>query len=169
MHDPATTGTRWIGKTLARCVALLLTSLVIGLVFNDAHPAGVKWSENSTEDNGSGASSVTWEEAELLVEAGEALLVDSRPRVAYDAGHIPGAVSLPVKKIGEEIPGFIQKHTLDTLLIVYCADPDCDTSKNAAKKLTEYGYENVLYIPGGYAEWQVAQASRDRQTPEDKQ
>lgn len=182
MQDPAAARARRTSKILARCVALLLASLCIGMVFNRAHPNGVKWHRPDGADNGSepdpvnppenggpAVPAITWEEAESIVEAGEAVLVDSRTSVAYQAGRIPGAVSLSVKKIDDEISGFIKRYSLDTILIVYCADPTCGTSKRAAKALIEYGYENVFYMAGGYAEWQIAQASRLKQTPEDEQ
>ena len=184
MQDPAAARARRTSKILARCVALLLASLCIGMVFNRAHPNGVRWRrpggadngskpdpDNPPENDGPSVSAITWEEAEPIVEAGEAVLVDSRSRAAYQAGCIPGAVSLPVKKIDDEIPGFIQKYRLDTILIVYCADPTCGTSKTAAQILIEHGYDsqNVFYMAGGYAEWQIAQASRPSQTPEDEQ
>ena len=176
MQDPAAARARRTSKILARCVALLLASLCIGMVFNRAHPNGVKWRPPGEADNGSepdpdkpAALAITWEEAESIVEAGEAVLVDSRTRVAYQAGCIPGAVSLSVKKIDDAIPDFIEKYRLDTILIVYCADPTCGTSKRAAQILIEYGYEDVFYMTGGYAEWQIAQASRENETPEDEQ
>jgi rhodanese-related sulfurtransferase len=182
MQDPAAARARRTSTILARCVALLLASLCIGMVFNHAHPNGVKWRQPGKSDNESkpdpgdppendalAVSAITWEEAEPIVEAGEAVLVDSRSRAAYQAGCIPGAVSLPVKKIDDAIADFIQKYGLDTILIVYCADPACGTSKTAAQALIEYGYENVFYMAGGYAEWQIAQASRPSQRPEDEQ
>jgi len=120
----------------------------------------------SRHSQGDGAPpAVTWEEAALFLTSGDALLVDSRPRAAYRAGCIPGAVSLPAGGVQEEIPEFIKKYRLDTILIIYCDDSKCGSSTRAAKVLMSYGYEHVLDMPGGYAEWRQCMAER-REPPE---
>lgn len=48
--------------------------------------------------------------------AGEALIVDVRTREAFDAVHIPGAISLPLEEVGRragELPR-------DKLIATYC-------------------------------------------------
>lgn len=97
----------------------------------------------------------TWENAGQLIERGEAILVDSRPRLTYEAGHVLGAVNLPLNQVVSEIEKFSSAHPPpDTRLIVYCSNKDCPTSSNLAALLTQkYGYRDVKYVPGGYLEW----------------
>ena len=111
-------------------------------------------------------TAVTWEEAKLLVDNSAAVLVDVRLRTVYEAGTIPGAVSLPLKDMKEEMPGFLGKYDTNTVIIVFCSDPGCATSETAAKTLmNDYGYENVLDMPGGYDEWRKAQAASQSRDP----
>lgn len=115
---------------------------------------------------GKAPTAVTWEEAKLLVDNSAAVLVDVRLRTVYEAGTIPGAVSLPLKDMKEEMPGFLGKYDTNTVIIVFCSDPGCATSETAAKTLmNDYGYENVLDMPGGYDEWRKAQAASQSRDP----
>ncbi len=100
----------------------------------------------------------TWAEVKPLVESGQAVLVDARPRTAFDAGHIPGAVCLPVKELDAEIQGFIAKYPPTTPLAIYCANSSCGTSSQLATSLTaKYNYKVVRFMPGGYQEWRKAE------------
>ena len=112
---------------------------------------------------------VTWPEVKKMIATGEAVLVDARPLVAFQAGSIPGAVSLPSNRIKDEIPEFIKKYATDKWLIVYCSDQGCASSEQvAATLLRDYGYQHVFHMPGGYAEWRIAETSQPKPKPEDK-
>lgn len=52
-----------------------------------------------------------------LVEAGEAVLVDVRPRASYAVLHAEGAISLPL----DEVADCLAQLPADRLLIFYCA------------------------------------------------
>lgn len=97
----------------------------------------------------------TWENVKQLVERGEVVLVDSRPRLTYEAGHVPGAVNLPLDQILSEIENFASAHPpADARLIIYCSNEKCPTSSSLAAVLTQkYGYRDVKYVSGGYLEW----------------
>ena len=101
------------------------------------------------------ASQTTWEKVRPLVERGEVVLVDSRSRLSYEAGHIPGAVNLPEKEVESVIGEFLATHLPpDARLVIYCANVKCASSAKLAARLTnKYGYDQVQYVPGGYLEW----------------
>lgn len=87
------------------------------------------------------------------------VLVDARPRTAFDAGHIPGAVSLPFKELQAGIISFMATHPPNTPMAIYCANTSCGTSSQMATALTQtYQYQDVRYLPGGYQEWRSAEA-----------
>ena len=44
-----------------------------------------------------------WPEVKAKLARGEIVLVDARDTLAYEAGHIPGAISLPLKMVNEKI------------------------------------------------------------------
>lgn len=101
----------------------------------------------------------TWAEVKPLVDSGRIVLVDARPRTAFAAGHIPGAVCLPFTSLQAEIKAFMAAHPPSTPLAIYCANANCGTSSQMAAVLTRtYQYKDVRYLPGGYQEWRNAEA-----------
>ena len=115
------------------------------------------------------ASATTWAQTKPLAEAGKAILIDARPKAAYDAGHIPGAISLPEHSPVEEFAALQKKYPADAHLVVYCSSTSCSISKRVADKITqEYGFTNVSFMTGGYQEWQQAELAQ-KQTPTNDQ
>ena len=102
-------------------------------------------------------SATTWAKTEPLALAGACVLVDARSSAAYDAGHIPGAISLPQTSTDDEVKGFVAKHATNTHLVVYCSSTSCSLSyKLAARLVNDFKFQNVEYMTGGYMEWQRA-------------
>lgn len=101
-----------------------------------------------------------------MLESGKIVLVDARPRSAYDLGHIPGAVLLPSNAPLAELKAFADKYPKDTALVVYCNSTTCRSSQHLARQLlTLGGFRNVSEMPGGFAEYTMAQASGPKNKP----
>ena len=84
------------------------------------------------------------------MRAGESdfVLLDARSRAAYDAGHLPGAVSLHHSEITAEsvaaLPG--------GPVVAYCWGPSCNGACKAALRLAERG-RPVREMLGGFEYW----------------
>jgi rhodanese-related sulfurtransferase len=81
------------------------------------------------------------------------VLINTLPREAHEARHIPGSVNVPVDDI-EHIEAIVPNK--DDRIVVYCANADCTASPKAAQKLEEMGYTNVTDFEDGYAGWRQA-------------
>jgi rhodanese-related sulfurtransferase/DNA-binding transcriptional ArsR family regulator len=71
-----------------------------------------------------------------MLREGGVTVLDVRPRPEYDAGHIPGALSIPAAELErrlEEVPR-------DAEVIAYCRGPYCVFSVEAVATLREHGY-----------------------------
>jgi len=102
-------------------------------------------------------SSLTWPAVKTLLAAGKIILVDARFKVNYDLGHIPGAVLLPATSPAEELQAFAAKYPKEMALVTYCGSDTCHMSHQLAEALIKiYGFTNVSNMPGGYAEYVVA-------------
>ena len=44
----------------------------------------------------------------------------------------------------------------DTEVVVYCANPDCESSVEVAERLVELGYTRVSHYAGGKQDWREA-------------
>jgi rhodanese-related sulfurtransferase/predicted transcriptional regulator len=90
---------------------------------------------------------------ELLrrVGTGEAIVVDVRPAMEYSAGHIPGALSIPLDELIErldELPPEIE-------VVAYCRGVYCAFSHDAVRLLNSVG-RRAVRLADGILEWQVA-------------
>jgi rhodanese-related sulfurtransferase len=79
------------------------------------------------------------------------VLVDALPPIAYAASHLPGAVNIPPQSVDGSAERLIPHR--DTELVVYCANPSCESSVEVAERLVELGYRNVRHYAGGKEEW----------------
>lgn len=94
--------------------------------------------------------------AELMETQTGYIILDVRRQDEFDAGHIPNAVCIPNESIGtEEIPTLPDK---DQLIMVYCRSGR--RSKEAAQKLADLGYTNVVEF-GGIIDWNGETVTED--------
>lgn len=101
-------------------------------------------------------ASMAWAEVKPLLAKGEIVLVDARDTLAYEEGHIPGAVSLPMDSISEKIVGFMASVPKNKPIVIYCASIRCRLAHEEALLLgRQFGYAEVCEMPCGYAEWMV--------------
>ncbi|MBC6489765.1 ArsR/SmtB family transcription factor [Flavihumibacter stibioxidans] len=80
------------------------------------------------------------------------LLLDVRPEDEYQAGHIEGAVSIPVSQLKKRIGELPKGKTI----IAYCRGPLCVMSVEAVKILQAKKYPAVQ-LEDGYMEWKLKQ------------
>jgi rhodanese-related sulfurtransferase/biotin operon repressor len=82
---------------------------------------------------------------------GDVVLIDVRPELEYRAGHISGALSVPVEKLATVL------RTLphDKEIVAYCRGPFCLFSHEAVLKLKKKGFE-ARRLNGGLPDWRFA-------------
>lgn len=94
--------------------------------------------------------------AEELVRGlrqGALTLVDVRPRAEFEAGHLPGAFSLPL----DELEDRFEDLPLDRPVVAYCRGPFCGFAAEAVERLRAHGYDahraevSVHFWPGTVA------------------
>ena len=103
------------------------------------------------EDNKS-LNAVSIDELENMIENKNVLLLDVRPSVEFEFGHITGAVSVPMNELMEQLKSISK----DKEIIAYCRGPFCVLADEAVKLLSEQGY-NVRRLDEGYPEWKMKQ------------
>lgn len=81
----------------------------------------------------------------------EVVLLDVRPRVEYEAGHLPQAISLP----HEELEKRLDELPADKPIVAYCRGPYCVFADDALALLAEKGYA-VRRLEEGVSEWRQA-------------
>jgi rhodanese-related sulfurtransferase/DNA-binding transcriptional ArsR family regulator len=94
---------------------------------------------------------VTIDQLRERLLAGDAILVDVRPAIEYDAGHLPGAISMPLSELElrmHEVPPGKQ-------VIAYCRGPYCVYADQALERFSSQG-RKVARLEEGVPEWQSA-------------
>jgi rhodanese-related sulfurtransferase/DNA-binding transcriptional ArsR family regulator len=91
--------------------------------------------------------------AELLrrAEAGDVIVVDVRPSEEYTAGHIPGAVSIPV----DQLAAHIARLPDGVEVVAYCRGRFCVFAHDAVRLLTAHG-RSARRLEDGMLEWRLA-------------
>ena len=92
---------------------------------------------------------ITQEAAKSMIDSQEVIILDVREQFEFDAGHIPGAVLLPVGAITKESAAAVIPE-LESVVLVYCRSGN--RSKTASDALVALGYTNV-YEFGGINTW----------------
>jgi rhodanese-related sulfurtransferase len=93
------------------------------------------------------------------------LVIDGRIRPEFEAGTIPGAISVPYNeaadRLGElgceiDFDGWICEGDLPKV-VLFCNGPWCGQSPTAARNMIEAGFpaENISYYRGGMQSWQM--------------
>jgi rhodanese-related sulfurtransferase/DNA-binding transcriptional ArsR family regulator len=82
---------------------------------------------------------------------GSAIVLDVRPQEEYRAGHIPGALSVPV----DDLEAALQTLPKDKEIVAYCRGPYCVFSDEVVLALSARGYE-ASRLTEGFPEWRAA-------------
>ncbi|MFC8275583.1 ArsR/SmtB family transcription factor [Streptomyces sp. NPDC057271] len=96
---------------------------------------------------------------ELLARAqvGGVVVLDVRPAEEYAAGHIPGAVSIPVDELAERITELPD----DAEVVAYCRGAYCVLAHDAVRLLHARG-RKVVRLTDGMLEWRLAELPVDK-------
>jgi rhodanese-related sulfurtransferase len=99
---------------------------------------------------------VALEAAKALWGNGTAFFLDARATADYRAGHIAGALSLPIDEFDDHYPQIQPMLTAESAIVVYCDGTDCDLSHRLMDRLHELGYRNVRLLVNGWTTWHKA-------------
>jgi rhodanese-related sulfurtransferase/DNA-binding transcriptional ArsR family regulator len=91
--------------------------------------------------------------AELLrrVKNGLVTVLDVRPAEEYAAGHVPGAINVPI----DRLESYLSKLPKRKEVVAYCRGPYCLMSFEAVEKLRKRGWR-ARRLQDGFPEWRAA-------------
>jgi rhodanese-related sulfurtransferase len=96
---------------------------------------------------------VSTAEARELLDTRHTVVIDVREKEAFDRGHIPGAISVPLGELGTRMDNLGIVKTAPVL--VYCGE-GVSRGTEATRQLNAGGYEGAVNLKGGYNAWKIA-------------
>jgi rhodanese-related sulfurtransferase/DNA-binding HxlR family transcriptional regulator len=109
------------------------------------------------ESLGEPVEAVTRGELVERLRAGELVLVDVRPEGEFEAGHITGAVSIPIGELADRLADLPE----DAEVVAYCRGPFCAYAHDAVRQLHAAG-RSARRLEGGWPEWKLAEGEVTR-------
>lgn len=91
----------------------------------------------------------SWDLSVALNNGENVIVLDARSPEAYAAGHIPGAISLPHRKMDATSTARFDR---DALVVVYCDGIGCNASTKGALNMARMGFQ-VKELIGGLDWW----------------
>ncbi|MDP6625653.1 MAG: metalloregulator ArsR/SmtB family transcription factor [Nitrospinota bacterium] len=90
---------------------------------------------------------------ELLkrIKDGLVIVLDVRPEEEFSAGHLPGAINIPLKNLKKNLRKFSSKKEI----IAYCRGPYCVLAFDAVEILRNKGFK-ARRLEKGFPEWENA-------------
>ncbi|MFD3547040.1 ArsR/SmtB family transcription factor [Streptomyces sp. NPDC058655] len=105
------------------------------------------------------AEEVSREDLITRARSGEVVVLDVRPAEEYAAGHIPGALSIPVAELADRI----SELPADVEVVAYCRGAYCVLAYDAVRLLHDRGRKAVR-LTDGMLEWRLAELPVDTES-----
>lgn len=101
---------------------------------------------------------VTREDLARRLRRGDVVVLDVRPSEEYAAGHVPGAISIPLERLERNLARLeknLARLSRGTEVIAYCRGPYCVLAPQALALLTRRGFR-ARRLQDGFPEWRLA-------------
>ena len=98
-----------------------------------------------------GLEALSRDELVSRLDDDDLVVLDVRPPAEYEAGHIPGAWSVPI----ERVRGLLETLPRDVDVVAYCRGPHCVLALDAVRTLAERGVR-ARPLQDGFPEWRRA-------------
>lgn len=86
----------------------------------------------------------------LRMQSEDCVIIDVRPLEEYEAGHLAGAISVPLREIVQRLAELPR----DRGIVAYCRSPFCVLAVEAAEILRSHGFDAVC-VRAGMLEWKA--------------
>lgn len=119
-------------------------------IAGEDHMAEVQRVLKTFEKNRESMEAIDATELSRRLKDGTVTLIDVRPTIEYEAGHIPGAISWPVETLRKRLRELSKKSTV----VAYCRGPYCLQSDEAVALLLKQGF-TAQRLEYGLPEWRA--------------
>lgn len=126
----------------------------------EEHVAGLQQLVDDYVGDRSKLRTMTRDALQTRLRDGNVVVLDVRPEPEYAAGHIRGAISIPVSDLKSRL-GEIPE---DAEVVAYCRGPYCVYADDAVRLMTRNGLD-AARLEDGYPEWTAAHLPTEGRMP----
>ena len=126
----------------------------------EEHVAGLQQLANDYLGDRSKLRTITRDALRARLRDGDVVVLDVRPEPEYAAGHVRGAITIPIGELQSrlgEIPEGAE-------IVAYCRGPYCVYADDAVRLLTRNGLD-ATRLEDGFPEWVAARLPIEGRTP----
>jgi rhodanese-related sulfurtransferase/predicted double-glycine peptidase len=153
-----TTRRQFLFKRLVGAIALVGLAVGLAGVFQLISPDGFFWNRTAVHCVVARYFEPSIRELDAselvsLFDSPGLTIVDARLRPDYEAGHIPGAVNLPITSGLAERKEVASRIAPRARVVVYCQSERCPWGRSVASDLYYRGFHDIAVLRGGWKEW----------------
>lgn len=153
-------GSKIIGRASVQVAVIVITSSVVAGMQIVYRPETTS-SEQSMIDVIACRQLTLFRSADLgdigMTAAGRPVtIIDARLKADFDAGHIDGAMNIPVISDPRAIARTVENLPKDAPIVVYCQSAGCPYARQVALHLVALGFRNLAIYREGWVGWKEA-------------
>ena len=156
-----------MGLSVTQAGVFAVAALIIGMLYHFTNDEGLLANASATaaiqqahaEDF---IPKITERKVHKLL-GNHTVFIDARLSRDYKAGHLKGAISVPVDANDVERRQIVAGIAKDAHIVMYCQSAGCRYAEIVALKLIEDGYTDVSIFKGGWADW-AAKNGKEKET-----
>jgi rhodanese-related sulfurtransferase len=147
------------GLSIAQAAGFGILALLIGMVYHFANDEGFLAHANATTTiqqahTGNFIPKVSKGKVERLLGT-DTVFIDARFARDFKAGHMEGAISVPVDANDTERYKATAGIGKDAPIVIYCQSAGCNFAEKVTIKLKGDGFSNISIFKGGWNEWKA--------------
>ena len=160
---------RWLPETIKRSRSKLfglsitegalfaIVALLCGMIYHFANDEGLLANANATASvqkvhRHNFIPKVSEKKVHKLLD-NDTIFIDARYSRDFKAGHLEGAISVPVNSTKKERQTKTTNISKDARIVVYCQSVGCKFAERLAIRLMNDDFSNISIFKGGWAEW----------------
>jgi rhodanese-related sulfurtransferase len=149
---------RYWGLSLAQAGGLGIAALLCGMLYHFADEEGLLVNASGAASiqeahQGNFIPKISERELSKLLN-GDAVFIDARYARDFEAGHLEGALSVPVDANDVKRETAMAQVAKDARIVVYCQSAGCKFAEKVAIEFMRDGFSNVSIFKGGWSEWE---------------
>lgn len=148
-----------MGLSVTQAGGIAVLALIIGMLYHFGNDTGLLANAKAIATiqeahAGNFIPKITERKVHKLL-GNHTIFIDARLTRDYKAGHLEGAISVPVDANDVERQKVTSDIDKDARVVLYCQSAGCKYAERVALKLVEDGYTDISIYKGGWAEWKA--------------